>query len=201
MLFNTKDIKKPAGKRLKSTAAIELKNKLRLQKKIGKEHEKVNQVIGLIKKNYVLSYVTAGEWSTHNLINHIIEQIGESEIVIVSWSVSNPALDYMLNIIGKGKIKSLKMLLDWRVKIRCTNLKACLKMNNIEVRFLNCHAKMLMVKNDDFNITVFSSANLTNNPRLESGVLIEDKETYNFNIKWIQEEFNNANPFDRKLKK
>jgi len=201
MLFKTEEIKKPVIKKVKSTAAYSIKKKIRIEKKIGMENEKVSQVIGEIKKNYFLCFVTAGEWSQHNLINHILDNIGNASIVIVSWSVSNPALDYMLNIIQRGKIDSIKMLLDWRVKIRCTNLKACLKLNNVEVRFSNCHAKMLMVKNDEYSITVFSSANLTNNPRLESGVLFENKDVYDFNIRWINEEFNNANPFEIKKRK
>ena len=48
-----------------------------------------------------------------------------------------------------------------------------------------CHAKLYIMRNDAWAITICGSANLTNNPRIEVSTITEDRQVAGFHVDWI----------------
>ena len=193
-LFNSTDLQeevKPT-KKPKSSAHKTNGKKKRV---VGKENSICKDVIGKLEQNTILQFVTKGEWSTHDLLFHILNQVGASEVTIATWSVSSPVVAQIANLLETGLITQLNGLFDWRMKVRCPEAEQFMKFNCAKIRLINCHAKVTVIKNKDWNITIVGSANLTNNPRIESGVIFTDKETADFNLEWMNGELKNGKHF------
>ncbi len=193
-LFNMCDLTetKEVVKQPKSKAITKRGNKKRV---IGKENSVCSEVIGKLEKNTITQFVTKGEWSTHDLLFHILNQIGPSEVTIATWSVTSPVVSQISNMIEKGLITKLDGLFDWRMKVRCPEAEQFMRFNCANIRLVNCHAKVTVIKNETWDIAIVGSSNLTNNPRIEAGVIFTDKETAQFNLEWMQGELKNGKHF------
>lgn len=191
-LFSSDDLveekKEPKSRSLKTKSK-------KIDKKIGLENSICSDVIGKLEKDSIIQFVTKGEWSTHDLIFHILNQIGSAELTIATWSVTSPVVSQIANMIDKGMITKLDGLFDWRMKVRCPEAEQFMKFNCANIRLVNCHAKVTVIKNDNWSITIVGSANLTNNPRIESGVIFTDKETADFNLEWMRGELKDGKRF------
>ena len=53
------------------------------------------------------------------------------------------------------------------------------------VKLAKCHAKVTVLENEHWSVTIVSSANMTNNPRIEAGVICTDLAAAEFHKKWI----------------
>ena len=193
-LFSLSDL----HEEVKPTKVIKSKaHSLKSKKKrvVGKENAVCSEVIGILEHDTVMQFVTKAEWSTHDLLFHILNQVGASEVTIATWSVSSPAVAQIANLLESGMITKLNGLFDWRMKVRCPEAAQFLKYNCADIRLINCHAKVTVIRNKDWNITIVGSANLTNNPRIESGVIFTDKETADFNLEWMNGELKNGKYF------
>lgn len=179
-------------KKPKSKAITQRSKKKRV---VGKENSICSEVIGTLEQDTVTQFVTKGEWSTHDLIFHILNQTGAAELTIATWSVTSPVVAQISNMIEKGLITKLNGLFDWRMKVRCPEAEQFMRYNCANIRLINCHAKVTVIKNKDWNITIVGSSNLTNNPRIESGVIFTDKETADFNLEWMNGELKNGKHF------
>ncbi len=158
--------------------------------------EKLRDVFPTIKKGESVHYVSKSEWSMHDLVLYIIDIIGPAELYAVTWSVSNEAVGEILKYLKNGKITKMDFLVDWRVKVRRPEAYEFLKYNATKLYVSNTHAKVAVLRNENYHISIVSSANFTNNPRIESGVLTESKKIADFHIGWISEEIAGAKPFE-----
>lgn len=181
----------------KESQAVNVKN-ARNKAVLGKRYDKCRQVIGKISMGDCIHYVSMGEWSLHDLVFHLLSITGPAEITMATWSVSEDAVRLMLKNIEHGLIKKLSLLLDWRVKVRRPEVLSLVKSNITEIRESSCHAKLAVIENDGWQICIVGSANLTNNPRIEAGVIHADKNAADFHKKWMDAEIRNADPFGAK---
>jgi hypothetical protein len=186
-------LKKKSGKENKSKAQrIEEKN----EKALGKAKDTLNDVFPSIKNGESIHYVSMGEWSSHDLLLHLLEKTGPADVIMCTWSVSENAIRQMLKKMETGLIKSLKAVLDWRVKVRRPEALNFLKYNIADIRLTSCHAKVTVIKNEKWNIAIVTSANYTNNPRIEAGVVCCEKSVADFHSDWLLKELDNSSPFE-----
>lgn len=168
---------------------------------IGKAREKVQEVIGKLEKGKSIHYATCGEWSMHDLLFHILEQTGPAEVWLTTWSGSENAFRQIIEKIKDKTITKLSCLFDWRLKVRRPEVFELAKFNISDIKMSSCHAKVTVIQNQDWHIAVITSANYTNNPRIEAGVISCDKSAAEFHKSWIEQEIQNADPFWVKKKK
>lgn len=144
--------------------------------------------IGDLEKNIVLPFATGGSWSLHQLMEYILIQTGPCKLWFTTWTISEEPLRCMVEMIKKGLITELNAILDYRIaknKPEAFQLAGNIITN---IRLTKCHAKVLVLKNSEWQVTVIGSANLSKNPRLEAGVIFTDEKTAQFNIDWIEKE-------------
>lgn len=146
---------------------------------------RVGEVVGELEHGQTLHVVSAAEWSTHNLIEHLCQQTGPVVLWLVTWSISEDGVRVMLRLRESGAIVTMHALTDWRVLVRNRDAVQLMKNNADTFAVAPCHAKLYVMTNEDWAITIVSSANLTNNPRLETMVITEDREVAEFHTRWI----------------
>ena len=197
-LFKIQQIARETTSSRAQTKSKSVKTEEKSEAKIGKASEKVKEVIGEIKMGETIHYASIGEWSTHDLLFHILDQTGPAEIIFSTWSVSEDAIRQLIQKVKEGTITKISGVLDWRVKMRRPEAFELANFNIANLRLTTCHAKVTVIENDAWSIVIVGSANYTNNPRIEAGVISCDKKAADFHKKWMSEALEEADPFDTK---
>ncbi|GAB3550609.1 hypothetical protein [Spirosoma fluminis] len=163
---------------------------------IGRVSDAVASVFPAIEPGHSYHYATAGLWSTHDLLLHILRQTGPARITLATWSMTEEPARLLVQGLEEGIILELKALLDVRVRVRNPSVYAFAKHNLAHVALSICHAKVTTIQNEAWNITINGSANYTNNPRIEAGVVTESRDVAEFHREWIEAEMQKAKPFE-----
>ena len=165
---------------------------------IGKHMNRCSEVVGYIEKDSTMHVVSIAEWSMEHLIAHITDQIGRCNLMLATWSISNDAATKLCSVINAGLFESVRILFDWRVKVRKPSALTMIKMNldKADIRLHSCHAKVYLLWNNNYHIVIVGSPNLTTNPRIEAIVITESKELFEFHYTWLTEIINGAEPFE-----
>jgi hypothetical protein len=148
----------------------------------------LKSAIGEIEKDKVIPFATGGKWSLHQLMEYFLIQTGPCKLWFTTWTISEEPLRAMLDMIKKGMITELNAVLDYRIarnKPEAFQLAGNIITN---IKLTKCHAKAMVMTNEEWQVTIIGSANLSKNPRLEAGVIFTDRETAEFNIDWIETE-------------
>jgi len=165
--------------------------------KIGKAREKLVQVFGNVSEGQSIHYASLGDWSTHDLLFFLLEQTGPARVYFTTWAISEYAIRQLYQFIEQGLILELKGIFDYRNGIRKPAELQFLQKITTDIKAAKCHAKVTVVENDRWGISVVGSANYTRNPRIEAGVLCCDKMVAAFHRDWILNELSNTSAFDR----
>lgn len=151
----------------------------------------IRQHIGDLQMGDSLFFMTDGAWSNIQVLEYILEFTGPANVFFTTWSISSEALSRFSAWTESGSIKSLHAILDQGLRNRKPDIYqqaiAVLK----KLRIAKCHAKVTVIRNDDWAISVIGSANYTRNPRKEAGVIVCDNEIADGNISWILDVFAN----------
>ena len=192
-LFSLNDIsKKPMVKTESGSVSVSGPTSCR----IGKANAKLQDVFGTIGQDQIMPFVSLGDWSTHDLLFFLLEQTGPASVYFTTWAISEYAIRQLYNLIEKGMILELKGIFDYRNGIRKPAELQFLEKISTEIKPAKCHAKVTVLQNDNWGISIVGSANYTRNPRIEAGVLFTLKNVAVFERNWIQRELSNQSVFD-----
>lgn len=155
----------------------------------GTPLEILKKHIGDLDFSKTTHFVTSGRWSMNDLMTYVLLQTGPADVMVATWSIAEIAIRQVLKHHDQGLIKSISFLLDPRVKVRNPKPLQLLSAN-FAFRLFRCHAKVTLIRSADHYISIVSSANMTNNPRIERGVIFPYKNVYDFDYKWLSETIN-----------
>lgn len=181
MLFDINHTKVDPSRSKPEAASIEVASIYDFK---GEVIDSLKKHIGEIDLQVDTHFVTNGRWSMPDVIFYVLNQIGPASLKVATWSISEDAIRRILNRYQKGIIQDIEFLLDPRVKVRNPNPLSMVRKNFPFAMEAN-HAKVTLLANDEHFVTISSSANLTNNPRIEVGYISGNKELYDFHFKWI----------------
>ena len=193
-LFSTEDLTKKKPDRPKSGSIPFAGSNLLT---IGKANEKLHQVFGKVIDGQSVHYASLGDWSTHDLLFFLLEQTGPARVYFTTWAISEYAIRQLYQFIEHGLILELKGIFDYRNGIRKPAELQFLQKITTDIKAAKCHAKVTVIENDNWGISVVGSANYTRNPRIEAGVLCCDKTVAAFHRDWILKELSNTSALDR----
>ena len=151
------------------------------------------QALPKLTKSSHLHFVTKGHWSSHELLTSLLAVSGPANVSLTSWGLTEDPVRQLVALRSEGQIKELTMLIDRRIMVHCPTAYHLAKANIPRLRLINIHAKVIVVRSADWNITLITSANFTRNKRIEVGVISEDKTLAALHEGWIHEEFDGAN--------
>lgn len=144
--------------------------------------------IGLIVPGREKHYYSDGNFNLIRLIFHILKQTGPAHVLMTTYSISQESLEQVHNRISRGEILSIRFLIDNRVKVMSPKPFQLLK-QSFQYRCISLHAKVALVENDSWRISIVSSQNATDNPKLERGIIFTDDRIFNFDKTQLEDAF------------
>lgn len=152
-------------------------------------------LLGTIAPGMSVHFATGAQWSMHQLLIYLLTLTGPVDVYMSTWAITESPIREMLAAMQDGLIKTMNCVFDYRIKER--NHKALLMAQEsfTRIKLTKCHAKVTVLRNDDFGIVVNGSANYTRNPRIEAGVITHDAAIADFHIDWIKRELDGDKVF------
>ncbi len=193
-LFTTNDLETEPADHSDDTGSVREKNKN--HNSLGKSNSIVRDVIGTLQPDQSIHYASGGQWSSHDLLFHILDQTGPAKVWLCTWSISELAVRQIMEKLDAGIIQELHCIFDWRVKVRRPEALQLAQQIVTDVKLTTCHAKVTVIQNDSWNISIVGSANYTNNPRIEAGVISTDPAVASFHLQWMSGVLLNSKPFE-----
>lgn len=165
---------------------------LELKYTYGKNIAEVYALAKVLKERQSIYFMTDGAWSNIDLIESLLSISGPAEIYFCTWSISIDAIRKFTEWQTSGLIKSLHVIMDQGIRNRKPEIHQQASVAFKNLRLIKCHAKVAVITNDKYSFVVMGSANLTNNPRKEAGLIVRSEEIATANIQWMRKEFADA---------
>jgi hypothetical protein len=130
-------------------------------------------------------------WGSFNLVRmicYLIKQTGPVHLFMTSYSFSRKSIEQIQNRIYKNEILSFKVILDNRVRVMSPKPFQMIAAS-FNYRCISVHAKIALLWNDEWKISIITSQNATDNPKLERGVIFTAPEVFDFDFKTLSNEF------------
>lgn len=135
-------------------------------------------------------FYSNGAFNLIQLCLYVLQQTGPAHVFISSYSIAEDSLAKLLRCRQRGMITSIRFLIDNRVRTispkpfdyLATAFEGC-------YRCCALHAKVALIYNDRYKISVVGSQNATHNPKLERGIIHTTEEVFNFDLNVLSDEF------------
>lgn len=148
----------------------------------------LTKAIGQLVNGKDHHYYSWGNFNLVRLIAYLIKQTGPVNILMTSYSFSTKSIEQLQNHLAKGLILTFRVILDNHVRVMSPKPFQMI-MNSFDYRCISVHAKVALLWNDDWKITIVTSQNATDNPKLERGTIFTDAQIFNFDLKVLENEF------------
>lgn len=103
----------------------------------------------------------------HSVLEKILECTGPAELALASYSVSEQALRVLHRMKSESHITKLSFLFDRSVRNNKLDMLAFAAQFADEIFLDNSHIKLALINNDQHNVVVITTANITENQRWE----------------------------------
>lgn len=155
--------------------------------RMGRSLRDLEECISELAPNQAQQFVTAGRWSLHQLLEYLLRKTGPCRLWMTTWTITEEPMRILLSLIREGLILELNAVLDYRIEKRKPEAFQLASNIMTNIRLTKCHAKVVVIKNDQWNVTILTSANFSKNPRIEVGTIFTDSESAAFHSKWIDD--------------
>jgi hypothetical protein len=185
MLFNPQNINLP-------TKDVDGRFGLRTSKRIIRSEADIRKnldaCIGLLGREHDIHFYSFGHFNLVRLVIHILEQTGNAHLFMSSYSFNKRSIEQLSSKLTNGEILSFRLLIDHRVKVMSPKPFDMI-MRCFNYRCSSIHSKIALIWNDDWHISVVTSQNATDNPKMERGTIFTGKEVFDFDLKVMENEF------------
>ena len=190
MLLSSKEIILPAAKATES--ACPSHRTIQSGTILVSDSEKtLTEAIGLLENGREHHYYSRGNFNLVRLICYLLRQTGPAGVMLTSYSFSRQSIEQLQNRIQKGAITSFRVLLDNRVRVM-SPLPFQMIAASFDYRCISVHAKIALIWNHQWKITIITSQNATDNPKLERGIIFTDPAIFDFDFINLNDEFDRA---------
>ena len=149
---------------------------------------KLTTSIGLLVQDKTTHYYSWGNFNLVRVMMHIIKQTGPAHVFMTSYSFSQKSIEPINLHKRKGNILSFKVIVDNRVKTM-SPLPFQMIMDSFEYRCTSIHAKIALIWNEQWSVTILTSQNATDNPKMERGIIFTDPNVFQFDLKNLNDEY------------
>ncbi len=155
---------------------------------VSDEEKSLTLAIGQLENGKEHHYYSWGNFNLVRLIGYLIKQTGPVHVFMTSYSFSQKSIEQLQNKISKKEILSFKVILDNRVRVMSPKPFQMIA-GSFDYRCISVHAKVALLWNDAWKISIVTSQNATDNPKLERGTIFTDPHVFNFDLKVLTNEF------------
>lgn len=153
--------------------------------------ELITRSIGKLEPGRCIHFYSWANFNLVKLMLYLLKQTGPAHVMMTSYSFSQKSIEALYARKQSGLIQSIRVLVDNRVKVMSPKPFQMLA-GSFDYRCTSVHAKVALIWNDTWKISVITSQNATDNPKLERGVIYTDPEVFNFDYKTLCNEFDNG---------
>lgn len=146
--------------------------------------------LGQIQTGLEKHFYSKGAFNLVQLVLYLLKQTGPAHVFLSSYSIAEDSLTALKRREEKGELLSIRFLIDNRVRSISPKPFAYLA-EAFEGKYRCCalHAKVALVWNSEWNVTVITSMNATHNPKLERGIIYTSKKVFDFDLNTLLDEF------------
>lgn len=157
-----------------------------------------SDAIGKLEGGDDIYCLTFGQFSLIDLLCATLQQTGPADVDIATWIAAQADLDVVEELLGRASINSFRLLVDRSfVRMKPQRCKRIEEMFGAGcIRSLNNHAKFIRIKNEKWNISIRTSMNLNQNPRMENFELTDDPTLCEFLKRVVDDVFEEHPPGD-----
>ena len=150
----------------------------------------IDDFVGDIKPGMRRFCFSAGQFSFSDLIEYILYQTGPADLYLSTWAASKEGLKRAFDFLDNRMIRKIRFMIDTGAKqYRDEQFGKLLDKFGDCIRTTRIHAKFAVIRNDEWNIVIRTSANLNKNLRLENFEMDDDKEFADFFQTFFDEAF------------
>lgn len=155
---------------------------------VAGQEQPLTSSIGTLIPGETVHYYSFGNYNLVRLLVYLLRQTGPAHLFMTSYSFSQKSIEQLQKRIERGEILSFRIIVDNRVKSMSPKpfqmLSTC-----FDYRCFSIHAKIALIWNDRWKITVITSQNATDNPKMERGVIYTDSKLFEFDLKTLEDAF------------
>jgi len=155
---------------------------------IADTDKNLSKAIGQLAIGKDTHYYSWGNFNLVRLIIYLIRQTGPVHCLMTSYSFSQTSIEQLQNRIDKKDLLSFRVIIDNRVKTMSPKPFQML-MQSFDYRCTSVHAKVALLWNDNRKLSIVTSQNATDNPKLERGTIFTDPSVFNFDLNVLEDEF------------
>lgn len=148
-------------------------------------YKEFSNIFKSIEKNKTYTFVSFGQWSLKHVVFHILNLIGKCDIYSTTYGLGASTARGIAIAVNKGLINSFHFLYDFKIKAYKPEAHDICS-NNFDVKVANIHAKVTVLKNENYSVIITGSSNWSDtNDKIEINEIRENKELAEFHINWI----------------
>jgi hypothetical protein len=159
---------------------------------VDDQSKALTKAIGDITPGKTTHYYSYGNFNLVRLMLHIIKQTGPVHAFMTSYSFSQKSIEAIQRQIETKNFLSFKVIVDNRVRSLSPKPFQML-IESFDYRCSSIHAKVALLWNDMWNISIVTSQNATDNPKLERGTIFTDKSVFDFDLNALNKEYERGN--------
>jgi hypothetical protein len=183
-LFDIKNVCSDATEVLPFSSAVQNAPDELLQLSV-RAKELLSNLFDELTPNKHIDFCTAGELSIHQFLQYALTVTGPAHVYISSWAIKEDPARVLLFLKETGKIKKLFGVFDYRIKTLDAKHFHLIEKAFTKYALTKCHAKVVVIIGQNLSISIVSSANFSNNPRLEAGFISTCEPTVEFHKNWM----------------
>lgn len=162
---------------------------------VAKRPDRLKTIVDMLEHEDELHYVSDGEWNLHDFFNAMLQRVKPCSLYLSTYAINEFPVRQILLAQEAGELLSVFMVLDSRAKVRVPATYALAKNIANKVVLTGCHAKVMVLISEAQSLTLVTSQNWTNNPRIEVGYVSKKRELAEFHISWMQKVLENGELF------
>jgi len=148
--------------------------------------------IGELEQGKSTHYYSYGNFNLVRLMLYIIKQTGPVHAFMTSYSFSQKSIEQIQRRLEQNLLLSFRVIIDNRVRSLSPKPFQML-MESFDYRCSSIHAKVALLWNDKWKISIVTSQNATDNPKLERGTIFTDHSVFNFDLNALENEYQRGN--------
>ncbi len=138
--------------------------------------------------NTAIHFTSNGRFGLHDIIIFYARKLKGANVIVSAFNISQDASRKFIRAWDFGLFNSLKFVLNSQKRANFKKALALIE-GKFPIKFIRVHAKVAVIWNDNYHITIISSGNLSTNQNQERGVIFFDKQTFDFDFKRLNNVF------------
>jgi len=155
---------------------------------VADSDKNLTKAIGQLQNGLTTHFYSWGNFNLVRLMMYILIQTGPANAFMTSYSFSQKSIEQLNLKLSQKQLLSFRVIIDNRVKTM-SPIPFQMLMNSFDYRCTSIHAKIALIWNEDWKITILTSQNATDNPKMERGTIFTDESVFDFDLKTLENEF------------